>query len=207
MKKCILITSYLEGKIKDLIDVDADDYIICADGGYDLAVAEGITPSIVIGDFDSARLPVSPGLKTLTVPAKKDLTDTALCIDHAVEQGFTNLIIVGGIGGRLDHTIANIQNVFSSMEKGISALMVDAKNIVMALINTSTILPAKPGYKLSLFSFSQVCRGVTASGVAYPLQDHTLNAHFPLGVSNEITQEEAFIQVTDGELLVILSKD
>lgn len=206
MEKCIIITSYIEGKIKDLVDISREDYVICADGGYDLAVAEDITPSIVLGDFDSAQKDIPKGIEIVTVPIKKDVTDTALCLDHAIEKGFQHVMIIGGMGGRLDHTIANIQNIFAYTHRGLSIIMVDETNIVIALINSNTIIPDQPGYKLSLFAHSESCSGVTVSGVEYPLKDHTLTSHFPLGVSNEFIEEDVFLEVKDGELLVVLSR-
>lgn len=207
MEKCIIITSYIEGKIKELVDISEEDYIICADGGYDLAVAENITPSIVIGDFDSFNITVPQGINIVTVPAKKDVTDTALCLDHAAEKGYRHVLIVGGIGGRLDHTIANIQNIFAYTKKGMSVIMADQGNIVMALINGGTLIPPRNGYKFSLFSHSDACRGVTVSGAQYSLQNHTLTSQFPLGVSNEFGEDDVIVEVEDGELLIVLSRD
>lgn len=207
MEKCIIITSYIEGTIRELVDISEKDYIICADGGYDLAVAENITPSIVIGDFDSSNITIPQGINIVTVPVKKDVTDTALCLDHAAEKGYRHVLIVGGIGGRLDHTIANIQNIFAYTKQGMSVIMADQGNIVMALINGGTTIPPREGHKLSLFSHSDLCRGVTVSGAQYPLQNHTLTAQFPLGVSNEFAGEDVTVEVENGELLIIMSRD
>lgn len=206
MEKCIIITSYIEGKIRELVDISEEDYIICADGGYDLAAAENITPDIVMGDFDSSNIPIPQGTNVVTVPAKKDITDTALCLDHAAEKGYRQVLIIGGIGGRLDHTIANIQNIFAYTQKGLSVMMVDQGNIVTALTNGATVIPPRDGYKLSLFSHSDACTGVTVSGAQYPLDNHTLTSHFPLGVSNEFAGEDVFVEVKDGELLIVLSR-
>ncbi|MGI6722716.1 MAG: thiamine diphosphokinase [Anaerovoracaceae bacterium] len=206
MDKCIIITSFINGKIKDLVDIE-DSYIVCADGGYDIARRENITPDVLIGDFDSLPGPVPADIKVKQYPSHKDLTDTAICIQHAAEMGFRNILIVGGIGGRADHTIANIQNIVAAAEKNISVILLDEQNIAMAIIDDEIYLPARPGYKLSLFSHSEECRGVTVTGVEYPLEEATLTSDYPLGVSNEFLDDEVYIRVKKGQLLIMLSRD
>ncbi|MEA4922625.1 MAG: thiamine diphosphokinase [Eubacteriaceae bacterium] len=206
MDKCIIITSFLNGKINDLIDI-SDSYIVCADGGYDRAAAENISPDAVIGDFDSVRSPLPDDTEIIQVPSHKDITDTSLCIDHAVEKGYRSIMILGGIGGRADHTVANIQNIVAAAEKDISVIMIDEQNMIMALIDDEIYLPSRPGYKLSLLAHSARCEGVTVTGVEYPLHDHTLTSDYPLGVSNEFIDNDAYIKVDKGQLLIIMSRD
>ena len=206
MNKCIIVTSYVEGQIRKIVNIEPQDCIICADGGYDLALAEGITPDVVIGDLDSTTANLGPDVTVLRSPSHKDVTDTALCLDYALDQGYNNVLIVGGLGGRLDHTVANLQNLFHYTMNSMSIMISDEKNIVMALINDEMYLPNMDGYSLSLFSFGERCNGVTVSGVMYPLNNHCLTNSFPLGVSNEFVDEDAYIKVEDGQLLVILSK-
>lgn len=209
MRRCIIITSYLDGKIKDLVDISHEDYIICADGGYDLAVAAEITPDMVLGDFDSSKLKIPDNINMRAVPSKKDVTDTALCLEHALAVGFTSTLIIGGIGGRLDHTLANIQNLFKYKRAGLSIMMIDKDNIVIPLTNDSVVIPRRNQYNLSLFSFSNSCIGVTATGVEYALSNATLSSEFPLGVSNVFSKssDEALISVEKGSLLIIMSRE
>ncbi|NLD19419.1 MAG: thiamine diphosphokinase [Clostridiales bacterium] len=207
MKRGIVITSFVEGKIRQLVGIDEDDYIICADGGLALALAEGIKPDVVIGDFDSLDIQVPNGVSVQRLPVHKDVTDTAAALQYAEERGLDYIVIAGGIGGRLDHTIANIQNIFAALDRGVTVVMVDKGNTVMALRDSSAKIKKLGSCKLSLFSFSQKCLGVTVSGVEYPLKEHTLTADYPLGVSNEFVKDEAFVRVRQGRLLVILSQE
>jgi len=212
MDKCIIITAYIEGDIADMIDIEDGDYVICADGGYDIAARAGIHPSIIIGDMDSANVhdtesELPEGIPRITVPSHKDTTDTDLCLQHALEKGLMQVLIIGGMGGRFDHSLANIQNMIGYTKKGMSLMMIDSRNIVMLLVNDSTVIPARENYKISLISHSEECRGVSISGVEYPLSDYTLRSDFPLGVSNEFTDDAAFVKVEKGELLIILSSD
>lgn len=204
-ERCIIITSHIQGSIKDIID-PKDAYIICADGGYDLAAREGITPDIAIGDFDSAKN-IPDNVPLLQVPSHKDVTDTSLCIDHAAEKGFHRIFLIGGLGGRADHSIANIQNMVAAAKNNLSIIVMDEKNMVMAIVDDEIVLPSMEGWKLSLLSFSDECLGVTASGVAYPLENARLTSDYPLGTSNEIIKKEAFIKVKKGVLLLMYSRD
>ncbi|MGI6736753.1 MAG: thiamine diphosphokinase [Anaerovoracaceae bacterium] len=258
-KKCLIITSCLLGRIRDLVDPD-DAFVICADGGWDLAAAEDIRPDVVLGDFDSSRRrpaeqsgapareaagarPASAqpdsespdtrpcssqpaadrtcppdwrdaaeavtadGIRLIRLPAKKDKTDTALCIDYAAGLGFRQILLIGGTGGRADHTVANLQTIAAAARDGISVMLVDSCNVIMALVDDEMLLPARPGWKLSLLSHSDRCTGVCARGVEYPLEDAELTSDFPLGVSNEFTADEAYLAVAHGTLLVMLSRD
>lgn len=205
-EKCIIITSHIHGNLKDLIDFD-DAYILCADGGWELARDAGIKPDLIVGDLDSSKETPPHDIPLEKLPTHKDLTDTARCIHCAVEKGYRRIFLLGGLGGRADHSLANLQNMVAAAKKQISIIMMDAQNIVMALVDDEILLPAMPGYKLSLFSHSDRCEGVTARGVEYPLDNAVLTSDYPLGVSNEFVEEEAYLKVAHGTLLIMLSKD
>lgn len=209
--RCIIITNYLQGKIRDLIDIMPDDYIICADGGYRIAEAEKVKPSVVIGDFDSRldlnREDIPEDIPVETFSSHKDYTDTALCLDYAVEHGFKNILIIGGFGGREDHTVANLQNLFLFAKRGAAVMMIDRQNIAFPIINDSVTMDGREGWYISVFSHTEKSEGVTIRGVEYPLEDYTLDSDFPLGVCNEPTEDTVTIGVKNGELLVLMSRD
>lgn len=203
---CYIISSYIEGELSQICMPLEEDYIICADGGLKHALQAGIKPDIVIGDFDSLDMEIPENIQTLILPSEKDITDTAQCLDYAVEQGYTSIFIVGGMGGRLDHTLANIQNIVKYSKENIKIIMVDQNNYFIALTNDSTTLPKLEGYHLSLISHTEICEGVSISGVHYPLENDTLTNDFPLGVSNEFEADFARIEVQKGTLLIVLSR-
>ncbi len=212
MKRCIIIPSFVEGQITKLITPLDTDLILCADSGLLQAFNAGLVPDAVIGDmdsleeagFDRKRLP--EGILWIKAPREKDETDTALCMEYALTQGCDELIIVGGLGGRLDHTLANLQNMVGFSHKGALVRLLDQNNSVHILTDHSMTLSSLPGYAVSVLSWTPVSSGVTLTGMAYPLTDATLTQDFPLGVSNEITGSYATIQVRHGTLLVICSK-
>lgn len=212
MNRCILIPSYVTGQVTNLITTLETDLILCADSGLLHALGAGLIPDAVIGDmdslneagFDRRKLPD----KTLWIksPKEKDQTDTGLCMEYAASQGCSEIIIVGGLGGRLDHTLANLQNMVGFSHQGINVTLLDENNRVHILTDSKLILPALPGYAVSVFSWTPVSSGVTLTGMAYPLTNATLTHDFPLGVSNEIIGDSANIQVRHGTLLVVCSK-
>ena len=220
MKKCYIITAYIDGVLSEIIlsdkcvpEPEKKDLIICADGGYEIATSFGIEVDIVIGDADSGNVsPVLTDSSTVShtefirLQKEKDESDTFLCVNHAVNLGFEEVVIVGGIGGRLDHTISNIQTLahFSSKLKKIS--MFDEKNFATVIENSQITLYKKSDFSISLFSLSEKCVGVTATGLYYPLHDAELKNSYPIGLSNEFSDEKATIEVKCGKLLIIMSK-
>lgn len=209
--RCLIITNYLHGKIKDLVDIAEDDFILCADGGYRLAEAEGIVPSMVIGDFDSRedfkQKDVPESIPVDTWPSHKDYTDTGLCLDWALVHGYRQILVIGGFGGREDHTMANFQNLFLFTKQGADIMMVDEQNIAMALLPGDYAFPRKEGWYLSLFAHTPLVKGLTITGVEYPLDDHTLDNDFPLCVCNRAEEEEMTVSFREGELLLVMSRD
>ena len=203
--KALILTPYHEGSLADCPALRKADLILCADTAYREAEKLGIVPDAVIGDFDHACAAESAHGNVIRVPCEKDDTDTMLCIKYAIDAGADELVIAGGIGGRLDHTVANLQSLAYAESHGIHAVLTDGRNEARVLSGRIHI-PKKADFYLSVFAFGGACRGVSESGVRYPLRDAALSVDFPLGVSNEITDDYAEIEVKEGRLLVILSK-
>ena len=205
-RRCVLFTAYIRGNAREAYTPREGDFVLCADGGYAHALAVGIKPDIVIGDGDSLSNANVPSELMLRVPVEKDDTDTMLCIRYAIKEGFTECVIVGGIGGRLDHTIANLQTLAFAYGHGMRATLCDAQNTVLLLGPGELALPRREGFTLSLISYTARCEGVTIHGVHYPLRDALLTQTFPLGVSNAFEAEHAHISLRKGLLLIVMSK-
>lgn len=183
---------------------EADCYI-CADAGVRLAQALGMTPDWIVGDFDS--LGEIPERSDVAVyPAEKDDTDLILAAKYALSKDCTELIFYGALGGRLDHTIANLQMLRMLADAGARGILVDDRHWVTLQRGGKVRYPRREGY-FSLFSLTETCEDVTLEGVAYPLVHGTLSGTFPLGVSNEIIAEEAVVTVGKGDLLVVFARD
>lgn len=216
MKKCLIVTAYVEGDLSDIFNIDEFDYIMCADNGYYIASNAGIKPDLIIGDFDSldkkATLP--DDVETITFPIEKDYTDTMICLQEALRRGYFDIAIAGGLGGRFDHTLANIQSMSwalnegpSKYDKEVRIMMADGKNTIHLIKDSTFTLQGRPGEKFSLLSHSGVCSGVTVDHAKWPLQDSELVTSFPLGISNEFIDKECTITVENGELLVMKCRD
>ena len=181
-----------------------DAYIIAADSGYNTVKKLGFTPNLTLGDFDSLKEKPICG-EIMTVAAEKDDTDTMLAVKTALERGFNYISIVGALGGRLDHTFANIQTLAYILRHGGFGRLID-ENDTVELLNTGEYSSErKDGMYLSLFSYGETAV-ITSRGTKYDLTKHTLDNTFPLGVSNEITDDKCSISVHKGQLLVIFSK-
>ena len=207
MKKCIIITSYIEGELRQLLSNEQPGFIICADGGYNHASKAGLVPDFLMGDFDSLTERIQPGVEIVTFPSEKDDTDTGLCLQAALDLGYRDILIIGGIGGRFDHAIANIQLMAGAVDQVERIAIKDKKNYCTVLKNGGLELSEKQGQHVSLFALSDLCEGVTISGAKYPLTDYTLSRTFPLGVSNEYQEDTVRISVQTGTLLIVLSED
>lgn len=216
LNRCIIITSYQSALLKDSLEFLPDDFVLCADGGYSHARNEGITPHVVLGDFDSIdyeslendrRHSGLTECHVVRVAAEKDDTDTLICLKYAMERGYEEFFVLGGLGGRLDHTVANLQTMCYAVAHGKTIWFLDGKNRATLRAPGSLTVEAQKDCKISLFAFEESCEGVSISGVKYPLRDHLLTNDFPLGVSNEFLEKKAEITHTSGKLLVILSHD
>ncbi len=204
MKTCYIIAAGESGKIE--IEKGKNDYVICADAGYLKAIECGITPDLVVGDFDS--LGRIPELENIDVhPAEKDETDTFLALTCGMERGYGNFMIFGALGGRLDHTFANLQLLKYLCEKNVSCTLVSERETVTAIKNSSFSFPEGERGTVSVFSLSDESKGVFERGFKYTLENAVLTSSFPLGVSNELTGEGGEISVSDGVLMIIKEKN
>ena len=164
------------------------DLVIGADGGFFTARRLGFSPDLAIGDFDSAPMP-EPEANLEVHPAHKDETDCILGVDAGLARGFTRFIILGGTGGRLDHTVANLQTLRYLCERGARGELRE-RDCWARVIQDETLELRRGAYLgegayLSLFAMGGECR-VTETGVEYPLEDYPLSGAYPLGVSNHI---------------------
>ncbi len=177
--------------------------VIAADGGYPLAVRLFGAPDFAVGDFDSLGY-LPEGVKTVTHPREKDDTDMALAAELALANGASELVILGALGGRLDHTVANLQLLASLAARGVRTTLLGADGVaVTALVGGECArFPATARGTLSVFAFGGAAHGVTISGAAYPLADATLVPTCPLGVSNELIGTAAKISLREGTLLL-----
>ncbi len=175
--------------------------IIAADGGMKKLDEIGISPDCATGDLDSLEnAPLCIDFRVL--PHIKDTTDMYEAVKIGLSLGCTEFHIYGGTGGRLDHTLANIQLAAELSAKCNSVNIYGDKYIITAVTNDSIKLPLKESGYVSVFSHSDICTGVTIKGLFYEIEDAELRNTFALGVSNEFTGKEAEISVKNGTLCI-----
>ena len=199
-RRCLIFTAHCEGDPRAACAPKADDCVLCADGGWEVAAGMGVTPDLVLGDFDSSTAPAGAAVERF--PVEKDDTDTMLCLKRGLSMGFDDFLIVGGFGGRLDHTLANLQALLYAKRRGARAAMADGESWATVIEGETLSLPRRPGH-LSVFALDGACRGVTIRGAKYEVEDAALTNAFPLGVSNRFAADRAEISVREGALLVL----
>ena len=200
MSVCYLVGA---GDFHGNITLDEGDIIIAADGGYDNLKRRGYTPDVLVGDLDSIISEIPEGLRTVNYPKEKDETDMFLAYGEGVKLGYSEFVMLGATGGRLDHTYANLSLLLYAKERGHNVTVMDEMSIIFCLKNESISLAGHKGATLSVFAFGGEARGVSISGTKYETEGITLSTAFPLGVSNEFGDAPARIAVEDGALLVI----
>ncbi len=189
-----------------------DALVIAADSGYDNAKALGYAErcDFVVGDFDSTKEKAfCSRAKVVRVPAEKDETDTQLAINIAIENGADELYIIGGLSGRLDHTLSNIYLLEALARVGAYATICDGKNRVRYLRERSSLLILKSEYKyFGLILSDKQAKGVTIDGAKYPLKNAKLTRNDPsFAISNEVAENFAMVSTKKGGIFVIESKD
>lgn len=177
-------------------------FVISADGGYRHLEKARVKPDLLIGDFDSLDL-LPEGIETLRFPSEKDSTDMMLAAAEALRRGFRSILIFGGTGTRIDHTMANIQMIAALSQQGAAGTLICEEYNITAVSNSCLKFKACAGGTISVFCNGGEASGVYLRGLRYPLADATLTAHNPLGVSNEFIGMPSEVEVKNGTLIVV----
>lgn len=167
-----------------------NDFVAVCDGGLNYALEQGIRFDMLVGDFDSyrGRLPSLPDtVELIRLPSEKDDTDTGFAVKTLLGRGFRDFLIIGGVGGRLDHTFGNMAVAADIAARGGICELVGAaggERIIVFRNRTIKLTPAKGAF-VSIFPWGSASATVTASGFKYPLEHGKVSARTTLGVSNE----------------------
>lgn len=184
-----------------------DDIKIAADSGYENAIALGEKPDILLGDFDSISVRPDKDIETVEVPSEKDFTDTQLAIETAVRKGADDIVIIGGLSGRLDHTLSNLSALEDLWSKRIHAVATDGFNRVRYIDSSSALIPRSHYKYLSVIAVSDVLKGVDIEGCKYPLKNAKISRSFQFAVSNEIVGNCALIAIRKGKAFIVESAE
>lgn len=177
------------------------DFVIAADAGLRCLEEKGIAPDLIVGDFDTLGC-IPQGKNVLRLPPEKDDTDLAVALKEGVKAGHREFHIYCGTGGRIDHTIANLQLLAYLSERGMRGFLFDKDTVFTMITDTELAFSRIEGGYLSVFSWSERSVGVYLKNLKYELHDAVLTNSFPLGVSNEFIGKESSITVGKGTLLI-----
>ncbi len=188
-----------------------DSVIICCDGGMRHAMKLGVVPDYIVGDFDSVEPDVleyykKRDIELKQVPCRKDETDMELGVNHAVDIGADDITMIGGIGSRVDHTLANIFLLLRIEKAGIMGRCVNENNII-TLCTGKTEIYGKKGDIVSFVPITEAVKGVSTEGLEYPLDNAVVYMGSPVGISNVMEGERASYRLESGMALIIKAKD
>ena len=208
MKRAIIFANGEMDNPPEIIKhLQPEDLIIAADGGSRHCKILGITPSVIIGDFDSLdehqlASYTQAGVVIRQYPSHKNETDLELALYYAMQQECLEVYILGALGARWDMTVANIlllaHPAFSSMR---IHLLEGPQELILLRGNGTYEIHGRPGDSLSLIPLAGDAKGITTRGLEYPLKDETLAFGSSRGVSNVFIDDHVQINVGDGILL------
>lgn len=209
MSRCVIVSA---GPFRDPITLAGllmqDDYIIAADGGWRLAALMGVKPDVLVGDFDSLTdSTIKEGVKVITLPKKKDVTDTFKALEIGYEAGYRDFLLLGCTGGRLDHYQATLIDAAAYVRRDCSVVIADEKNEIHLLTPGQYLFQAQEGEKVSFFAFGETVTGLFATEMSYDVTDMTLSPNCSLCVSNEPQEDSFCVSFRTGLLLMYFSKD
>ena len=198
--------------LKEYLSKNKFEKIIAVDKGLDTLNRAQIEPDYIIGDFDSVNNEIlkqyeNKNIQITYLKPEKDFTDTHMAIKLANEIGSKNITIIGAIGSRIDHSLANIHVLKEALDNNIKAKLVNGNNEIM-LINKETVIKKNGDFKyVSIIPLTSKTTGVTLKGFKYSLENATLNIGESIGISNEQIEDEASIKIKEGIAILFFSKD
>lgn len=206
MSRCVIFSACpVQPELKRLLR--ADDFIIACDAGYHNCERLGCKPNVIVGDFDSAPCPVQENDDIVVLPHVKDDTDTEYAAKLASQKGFTEVLLLGALGGkRLEHTLSNLCTGLGLEQRGVRAALQDERSrITFVMPGESRRYQKEDFFYFSAFPMEGTAEGVCESGSFYELDDAVLTAGYPLGVSNEYAAGSDCITVSTrkGALVIV----
>ena len=203
MKRCVIVggaeINHYEVIREQLRD---DDYMIFCDSGLKHLNSLQVQPSLIVGDFDSHENP-HLDVETIVLPCVKDDTDTVFAVKEAIKRGFDDFLLIGVVGGRLDHTLGNVSILLYLDSQGKRGRLIDDYSEMEIVADQPVSVDERYSF-FSLLNITGCARGITITGAKYPLADAEITCEYQYGVSNEVLPgETAIVAVQCGKLLLI----
>ena len=203
MRRCVIIGGADIGRYDRIrARLREDDFYICCGSGLKHRNALDIVPDLIVGDFDSH---VNPRLdiETIVLPCEKDDTDTVFAVKEALKRGFQDFLLLGVIGGRLDHTLGNVSLLLMLDSQGKRAVILDDRSEMEIVSGGPAFIQERYAY-FSLLNISGTAQGVTIKNAKFPLLNAEITCEYQYGISNEVLPGmTAEVTVENGRLLLI----
>jgi len=208
MRPCVIVGSAPFSDAAALRDyVKEEALVIAADGGQHLLAEMGVACDLIVGDFDSSDVPDCAKIQVVTLPTHKDDTDVLAAIRIALERECDEFVLLGCLGGRFDHTLANVFLLRFLHDHGARGILADEMQEIRLLGAGTHEIPPQASPVFSLFPYGGDAAGVSISGAKYTVDHVTLDTAMPLGVSNEFLDTPVVITIENGYLLLVFTKN
>ncbi len=207
MRAVLFVNGEFEKNDRLIKQINPSDLLVAVDGGLHHVLNAGFTPHIIIGDLDSIDLMdlmnfETNGVDIIRFPVQKDETDLELAVEHVLNLGFEDVLVLGATGGRIDHFLGNF--LFFSNPKYLKYnIKILTKNSEIFYCNSRQRLEGEVGDGVSLIPISEVVKGIKTTGLLYPLKNEDLLRWKSRGISNQLLDQQALIEFESGVLLCV----
>lgn len=203
MSRCVIVGGadigdyiYIKDRLKE------DDFCIFCDSGLRHLSALGVSPNLIVGDFDSHPNPLMDA-ETIVLPCEKDDTDTMYAVKEGIRRGFDEFLLIGVVGERFDHTFVNISILLYLEAQGKKGEIIDDYSEITLVCSEHDFVDDTYAY-FSLLNVSGVAKGVSIENAKFPLDNAEITCEYQYGISNEVLKgKRAKIEVKEGKLLLV----
>lgn len=180
-----------------------DDFFIFCDGGLNHQKKLRVQPDLIVGDFDSHKKPKTK-IETIVLPCEKDDTDTIFAVKEAIRRGFTDFLLVGVIGKRLDHSFGNLSILLKLDELNFSGMIIDDFSQMCIASKNQNVEISEEFKFFSVINLDNSAKSVNIKNAKYPLENKEIPCDYQYGISNEVLPgKTACVSLENGRALVI----
>lgn len=206
MSKCVIVGGVKINNTDQIKKyIDETDFVIACDSGIESCKDIGVTPNLIVGDFDSHKKP-DTDIEIITLPTAKDDTDTMFATKEAVKRGFSEVVLLGVVGDRIDHTLANVYILSYLQDEGVNGMIVDDFSEMLIISkNGQNISRISDNYSFfSLLCLEGKVEGVTIKNAKFPLENGIITPNHQYATSNEVLPGEvAEVSIEKGSALLV----
>ena len=203
MKRCVIVGGADINNYEYIrSEIQCDDFIVFCDSGIKHLESLQVKPGLIVGDFDSHENP-HLDVETIVLPCEKDDTDTVFAVKEAMKRGYTDFLLIGVIGARLDHTLANVSILLYLDSNDANGKIIDDYSEMEIVSDHPAFITDDYSY-FSLLNIFGKAIGITIADAKYPLDNAEISCDYQYGISNEVSRGEvAKVTVRYGKLLLI----